>query len=44
MTYNKIQSSTTEGITSMNLQINESGSATKHLKITTLHHKNLVMD
>ena len=44
MTYNNIQSSTIEGITSMNLQINESGSATKHLKITALHHKNLVMD
>ena len=44
MTYNKIQSSTTEGITSMNLQINESGSATKDWKITKLDHKNLVMD
>ena len=44
MTYNKIQSSTTEDITSMNLQINESGSATGHLKITALYHKNLVMD
>ena len=44
MTYNKIQSLTIEDITSMNLQINESGSATKHLKITALHHKNLVMD
>ena len=44
MTYNKIQISTTEGITSMKLQINESGSTTKHLKITALHHKNLVMD
>ena len=44
MTYNKIQSSTTEGITSMNLQINESSSPTKHLKITALHHKNIVMD
>ena len=44
MTYNKIQSSTIEDITSMNLQINESGSATKHLKIIALHQKNLVMD
>ena len=44
MTYNKIQSSTTKDIMSMNLQINESGYATKHLKITTLHHTNLVMD
>ena len=44
MKYNKIQSSTTEGITSMNLQKNESGSATKNLKITASHHKNLVMD
>ena len=32
MTCNKIKNSTIEGITSMNLQINESGSATKHFK------------
>ena len=44
MTHNKIQSSITEDIMSMNLQINDFGSTTKHLKITTLHHKNLVMD
>ena len=44
MTHNKIQSSTIEDIRSMNLQINESGSATKHLKISSLNHKNIVMD
>ena len=44
MTYNKIQSSITEGITSMNLQVNELGSVTNYLMITALYHKNLVMD
>ena len=44
MTHNKIQSSTTKDITSMNLQINESGSAIEDLKITVFHQKNLVMD
>ena len=44
MTYNKIQSSIIEGITSMNLQVNELGSVTKYLMITALYHKNLVMD
>ena len=44
MTHNKIQSSTTKDITSMNLQINESGSAIEDLKITVFYHKNLVMD
>ena len=44
MTHNKIQSSIIEDITSMNLQINDSRYATKHLKITALDHKNLVMD
>ena len=28
----------------MNLQVNELGSVTKYLMITTLYHKNLVMD
>ena len=44
MTHNKVQNSTTKDIMSMNLQINESGSTTEHLKITTLHQKNIVID
>ena len=44
MTHNKMRILITEDITSMNLQKNESDSATKHLKITASHHKNLVMD
>ena len=44
MTHNKMQSLITEDIMSMNLQKNESGSTTKHLKIIASHHKNLVMD
>ena len=44
MTHNKTQCSTTEDIASMNLQMNESGSATGHLKITAFHHKIIVMD
>ena len=39
-----MQSLIIEDITSMNLQKNESGSATGHLKITALYHNNLVMD
>ena len=44
MTYNIIQSSITEGITSMNLQVNELGVVTKYLMVTALYHKNIVMD
>ena len=44
MTYNKMQSSITEGIASMNLQVNELHSVTKYLMITALYHKNILMD
>ena len=44
MIHNKMQSLITEDTTSMNLQKNESGSATKHLNIIRSHHKNIVMD
>ena len=44
MKYNKIQSSITEGITSMNLQVNELGFVPKYLMIIAIYHKNLVMD
>ena len=44
MTHNKMQILITKDITSMNLQKNECGSTTKHLKIIASHHKNIVMD
>ena len=44
MTHNKMQCLTTKYIMNMNLQMNESGFATGHLKINAFHHKNLVMD